>query len=626
MTMNKSLVLFLLCFVLSSEALAQNESSLTASQVKFLASRDQVANETTFSKQRLSQAITPCIAGMAGAYPCDNVDILSYMPEADLGPATILINDLWGWTDPNDGTEYALVGKANGTAFVDVSDPVNPVLIGTLASHNGTSSWWRDIKVFNNHAFIVSEASGHGMQVFNLAALAGVGSPPVAFSADARYSGFGSAHNLVMNEDTGFAYGVGTNTCAGGLHMVNVSSPLSPSGAGCFSSAGYTHDAQCLVYNGPDATYIGSEICINSNEDEVVIADVSNKSSVVNIGTASYPGADYVHQGWISADHRYFFQNDEGDEGGGTNTRTYIWDIQDLDDPQMVQTYSGPSQVIDHNIYIRDNLMYQANYKAGLRVVDIANPLSPTEVGFLDIFPSGENAQFDGAWSAYPYFPSGNILISNMGFATGTTGGLFVAYYQNSALPVELVDFNALFEDRSIRVSWKTLSETNNQGFSIEIAKDDGIFSERAFVQGKGNSSVETSYAFDLRDVDEGIYKIRLKQIDTDGKTSISEVIELEVELPSNQIIQSIFPNPFGPGIGASSSARIQFSVPSSQSVSVKLFDLMGQEIMEVYNGRTEASRLEEAVIGFSELSSGTYLVQVIGENFVETEKLVLVK
>jgi choice-of-anchor B domain-containing protein len=104
-----------------------------------------------------------------------------------------------------------------------------------------------------------------------------VGSPPVTFANTAHYDDFGSAHNIAINEDSGFAYAIGTGTCSGGLHMVQ--NPASPTNAGCYSGDGYTHDTQCVIYNGPDADYQGAEVCFSSNEDTLTIVDVSNKAA-----------------------------------------------------------------------------------------------------------------------------------------------------------------------------------------------------------------------------------------------------------------------------------------------------------------------------------------------------------
>ena len=111
------------------------------------------------------KAQTPCVDGMAGPYPCDKVDLLASMTMEEIGGAQNQA-DIWGWTSAT-GREFAIVCKSNGTAFVEVSDPVNPVYLGDLPTHT-INSLWRDAKVYADHAFIVSEAPGHGMQVFDL--------------------------------------------------------------------------------------------------------------------------------------------------------------------------------------------------------------------------------------------------------------------------------------------------------------------------------------------------------------------------------------------------------------------------------------------------------------------------
>ena len=192
-----------------------------------------------------------CVGGTANGYSCNAINLKAFLDITEMGGSAFTeANDIWGWTDQSTGKEYAVVGLTTGTAFVDISDPENPIYLGSLATHT-TSSLWRDIKVHSDHAFIVSEAAGHGMQVFDLTQLRTITAPPVTFSNTAHYNGFGNAHNIVINEDSGFAYSVGTGTCAGGLHMVDISNPTNPVDAGCYADDGYTHDAQCVIYNGP---------------------------------------------------------------------------------------------------------------------------------------------------------------------------------------------------------------------------------------------------------------------------------------------------------------------------------------------------------------------------------------
>lgn len=372
---------------------------------------------------------TPCVDGMAGNFPCSNVDLLAYLPHGMMGGTNG--NDIWGWTDPLTGKDYALVGEHGGTAFVDITTPTSPIYLGSLPTQTFASTW-RDIKTRNNHAFIVSEASNHGMQVFDLTNLRGVTSPPVAFTVAAHYSGFGSSHNIAVNEDSGYAYAVGTNTCSGGLHIVNIQTPASPSFAGCFSADGYTHDTQCVIYNGPDTQHVGKEICFSANEDTLTIVNVTNKSAMVQLSRTGYAGYGYMHQGWLTEDHRYFLADDETDEASHQhNTHTYVWDVSNLDAPFMVGFHVGPTAAIDHNQYVVGDHVYQANYRAGLRVLrfDELSSADLTEVAFFDIYPANNNRGYNAAWSVYPYFESGVVVVN------GIEQGLFVL--QPNLGPVE---------------------------------------------------------------------------------------------------------------------------------------------------------------------------------------------
>ena len=378
--------------------------------------------------------IVDCEEGAASIFGCDNVDLLSFMPIHELGGERgVRLNDIWGWTDPETDVEYALVGRVDGTAFVDIRDPNNPIYVGSLPLTEGANpNSWRDVKVYKNHAFIVADGAGqHGMQVFDLSQLRDVShdAMPVTFSESAHYDKIASAHNIVINENTGFAYTVGNSsggeTCGGGLHIINIQEPLQPTFAGCFADAetgrastGYTHDAQCVTYNGPDAEHQGKEICFGANETALSIADVSDKENTIALSRASYPNVGYSHQGWLTEDHKYFYMNDELDElsGSVSQTRTLIWDVQDLDDPQLVKEFLLDTESSDHNLYIKGNLMYQSNYNAGLRILDITDIENPVEVGFFDTNPFGDDGPgFDGSWSNYPYFKSGVIAVSSIG-------------------------------------------------------------------------------------------------------------------------------------------------------------------------------------------------------------------
>jgi len=380
-----------------------------------------------------------CADGDAAGFECSDMDLVSFVPVSDLGGGRgVNLNDIWGWTDPETGHEWALVGRFDGTAFVDVTDPESPIVVATLPKTPGsTSAAWRDIKVRDNHAYIVADGAGqHGMQVYDLKQLRSMDASdgPVTVEPTALYTDVASVHNIVVNEETGYAYAVGSNgggeTCGGGLHMIDIRSPQEPTFAGCFADAstgrsktGYSHDAQCIVYHGPDAEYQGREICIGANETALSVADVTDKDNPVAVSMATYPNIGYTHQGWFDEEHRYFYLNDELDEMQGlvTHTRTMVWDLSDLDDPILVTEHMGTEPSIDHNLYIKGDLMYQSNYMSGLRVLDISDRANPMEVGFFDTVPFGDNSpSFGGSWSNYPFFESGTIVVTSMG------EGLFV--------------------------------------------------------------------------------------------------------------------------------------------------------------------------------------------------------
>lgn len=411
--------------------------------------------------------LAECIDGIAKIdgteheYSCSNYNLMGHVSleemDAEAG------NDCWGWTDPVSGKEYALMGLNNGTGFIDISDPTNPIYLGKLPTQT-VSTIWRDLKVYKNHVYIVADfpsslsdsEKNHGIQVFDLTRLAAVVNPPQKFTHDFLYLEHGKAHNIVINEDSGFAYTVGTNTYSGGVHAIDLANPKKPVLAGGFAGAGYTHDAQVVTYKGPDSDYTGKEIYVGSNQDKVVVIDVTDKNNIKVISTVEYSKTQYTHQGWFTGDQKFFIVGDELDEFNKevSNTRSIVFDFTDLDNPLVHYEFVNSTDAIDHNGYIHKNKFYLASYTAGLRIIDVLNisQKSMIEMGFFDTYnekesgssfssdlnrsshskdddhdnpKKGDAAEFNGAWSVYPYFKSDNIIISDI------NSGLFIVKKQN---------------------------------------------------------------------------------------------------------------------------------------------------------------------------------------------------
>lgn len=370
--------------------------------------------------------LQPCEGGTAGGYACDNVELVSRVTNGEMGLGWG--SDMWSWTDSASGRVFALFSGNDGVAFVELTFPYCPEVIGFLASTAGPSGV-RDVKVHGDYAFVVAEAVEHGMQVFDLTRLLTVKGEPEQFEADTVYEGFGRAHNLAIDTESAFAYGVAIGACEQGLYIMDIADPLAPSFVGCHLPPGeHVHDTQCVVYQGPDVEHQGQQICVNANGNSgsISVIDVTDKDDIQVLAEAPYPAAVYSHQGWFTDDHAYMLMNDEIDEiQNDTRTRTFVWDMNDLDTPLLIGTYEHDTYASDHNLFIDGQYAYLANYRAGMRVLDLSEVASGTveEVAFFDTFGIDDWHGLDGAFTAYPWLDDageGIVAVSDI------QGGLFV--------------------------------------------------------------------------------------------------------------------------------------------------------------------------------------------------------
>src|SRR5919106_1565047 len=314
----------------------------------------------------MGSARDPCAA--SGEFPCHKVDLLHYFTVDEIGGGRG--SDVWGWEDPATGRDYVIAGRETGTSFIDITDPKRPVYLGDLPTSSPQIRIWRDIKVYANHAYIVTESTGHGMQVFDLRQLREVDrdEAPVTFTETARYTDLLTAHNIAINEDTGFLYAMSVRegiSCNRGLHMIDVRNPANPTFAGCFEDSGAIHDTQCVTYEGPDARFQGRELCFNSSPDSpglanaVSIVDVTDKSDPIMLARMPYGGSSFSHQGWLTEDQAHFLHGDEGDElDFGHPTRTLVWDVSNLTAPSVIGTYFASTPATDHNMYVKKRYLY----------------------------------------------------------------------------------------------------------------------------------------------------------------------------------------------------------------------------------------------------------------------------
>lgn len=322
-------------------------------------------------------------------------------------------NDCWGYVSPS-GREYALVGLNNKVAFIEVTNPASPVLVATVPH---SSSSWADIKVYGRYAYVVTEASGSGLQVVDMNNIDSVGPTPGSVTLVRTISSPGRSHNLHIDTVSGFLYTLGSREGTGWTTAWSLANPSNPVRVGPSSLSGtaYLHDCQVKTYtSGPLA---GKQIMFGASENRGLdIYDVTNKNAVALLKRITYPGVAYSHQGWLSEDAKYFYLDDELDEQNlGSVQKTFVFDVSDPANAFLVGTFTRNEANIDHNQYTRNGFIFQANYTRGLRIYDASdNPVSPAFVGFFDTYPDTNATTFNGSWSNYPYLPSGNVIISDI--------------------------------------------------------------------------------------------------------------------------------------------------------------------------------------------------------------------
>ncbi|KAF5523867.1 hypothetical protein CGCA056_v004397 [Colletotrichum aenigma] len=379
-------------------------------------------------------------------FRCKDLDLYDFQSHATLGNSTGRGSGSWGWTAPN-GREFFAVGQYDGAAFVEISKQGKLIYLGRLPQYS-VPSQWREIKTYKNYLVVGSEAVDHGVQFFDLRKLKLLDidpKNPITFSQSdltAHWSEalpLGRSHNVVVNEEKGYAVAVGAQPrknlpCDSGLQFLDLADIANPQYLGCAAGDGYVHDAQCIVYRGPDVKYWGRDICYGYNENTLTIYDVTDKNTTNIISRTSYEGATYTHQGWIIDPNwqDFLVLDDEIDERNKTGPAadgfpvTYFWDIRSLASPRQTGIFKGTVRSVDHNQYINRGLSYQSNYGAGLRILDISSiRKDPTakgvkEIAYFDIYPEDDQEEggglnnYVGTWSHYPFFKSGYIVINTM--------------------------------------------------------------------------------------------------------------------------------------------------------------------------------------------------------------------
>ena len=336
-----------------------------------------------------------------------------------------------------NGAEYALVGWEFGLSIVDVTDPNN---IFEVVNIPGSQSIWREVKVWNNHAYVTTEAGG-GLQIINLNSLPSPNLPYKNWTGNNAI--FGQIDNIhALHIEAGYVYLFGSNLFNGAALICDLNDPWNPNYLG-HSQGTYIHDGyvrndtlfSCHIYDG----YFS-------------IINVANKANPVTINTQNTPD-NFTHNSWLNDAGNALFTTDEVD-----NSVLASYDISDPNNIILLdkfQTAPG-SQAIVHNTHTLNDYAVVSWYKEGVVVVDISHPDNMIEVGHYDTSPLSGGG-FDGCWGVYPFLPSGNIVASDI------SEGLFVlapTYVRGCYLEGTATDANTSAPLSSVQVEILSTSVT----------------------------------------------------------------------------------------------------------------------------------------------------------------------
>jgi choice-of-anchor B domain-containing protein len=518
-----------------------------------------------------SQADVACVDGFAGQFGCNNMSLLAHIPVSDFPTNSSGANDIWGHVDLNTMKEYALIGLRRGVALVNVSDPVNPVIINAI---QGQSTTWRDIKVLqyfntNTHkweayAYATADSASEGLTIMDLS------NPDDGLVLAKRDITDAKAHNIyISNVDYGLnirnsaaipqAHVLGASNFGGAIRSYSLSDPANPAPSFAPASAtrnDYAHDASSLLVNDERAdrdcvntTSAGCTVMLDFNERSLRLWDHSNLKSVVELSSVSYPNAEYTHSGWWSEDRQYVILHDELDERNrGLNTTVHIFDISDLNEPTLVSTWLGPTRAVDHNGFVRGNKYYMSNYERGVTILDLSDPLAPTELGYFDTFPLSTSSGFNGVWGVYPYLPSGIIIASDI------QGGLYILKDETNSAAKDDINFSsALYEVTEGGVVNISVMRSGTRAASVDYkiirgatSGTDFLAEERGTLIWGADDTIAKSISIEAMDDGdgEGIESlfVRLENASASAELATPNMAKVDIQSLSNQASSIVLP------------------------------------------------------------------------------------
>ncbi len=535
------------------------------------------------------------------------LDTLKHLDVQPLGSYSAI----WGYTAPN-GREYALLGingsssvpYPGGTSIIDITDINN---VHQVAFVGGPNSSWREMKTYREYLYVVTEAGG-GVQIIDLSELPDTARLVKSFNFTQGGNNISRSHSVSLHD--GFLY---LNGCAnwspGGMVIFDLrNDPENPVFAGTYEPE-YIHDSYVLrdtIY--ASAIYGGGGINI---------ADARNKASIQQIGKITYTGSG-THNAWVTKDRQYVISTDEIGSTPKTIKSWFIGDLPTIPSSPAATFTPVPGQT-EHNITIRGDYAYVAWYSAGLRVVNIENPASPTDAGGYDTSPS--TSGYNGMWGVYPFFPSGKIIGGDM------QNGLWVFSF-SELLPRQPVNLsepanNDTLGGDAVQFQWTGTADPDKDPHWYEVRITGGFFDTTFRVN---DTTVVLDNVFSRFASDTYNWFVTVKDEWNTTASVDTFSFRYDITLDVNDAEQPFafklfqnYPNPFNP------STTISYELGERSTVSLAVYNMLGEKVADLVN-EIQSRGSHHVTLNGAGLSSGLYFYKLQAGRLVETRKMILLK
>jgi choice-of-anchor B domain-containing protein len=445
----------------------------------------------------LCLSILFAIPVVAQMYPSQGISLLGHWDDTTITPNSSWVHSRYssviGYVDSTTGHEYAIIGSQRGTHIIDLADPTNPVLADSVPGRRADCEW-REYKTYSHYLYMVSDdASPNSLQIADLSYLPD--SVHVVYDSNSLIE---RSHTIFIDGDKMYCGIVHRFPAAYPMAVYSLANPELP----VFLRSLNTDYPNISVVH--DMFVKNDTIYASCGLQGLYLFTYNANNTFSAMDSFMTANTNYNHSGYLSSDgNTYYFA-----EEVPTGRPLYAMDVSDPYNITTISTFYSHQGATPHNPYVKGDRLFVASYQEGLQVFDISDPQNVTVAGYFDTFPFDTagylSPDYQGAWGAYPYLPSGHILVSDM------QSGLFVLdadsisgieHLSNTSLKISVFPVPAREEIHVELSGWK-----HNDAIHIEVCDLTGRILMSRIVQPGPVHKMET---FATSQLSAGIYLLR---------------------------------------------------------------------------------------------------------------------